>query len=594
MNYKNSKGNALLFQKALFAKQLVHYANLCKIYQTLADDLIERENIHPTVDLTVNQQIERILGPYLDQAAHGDLSFIDNNPNGRVFDKNQREAFNQYKNHSQLLHRYRMAADKLNYATMVATKDNKLKFDVSPEAIEDFEKFMRSDKDTASVLDNIKESPKSWIGHTSFLRTRKALSVIAEVDPDYIKGLNISPSTLTPKSFAAEISGARGHVYSQSKNVVKDLNQISNVTFKKERMKYVQRDKDGNVLKDENGKVMLKQISGFERFHKGAYTIGHYASEATKNIIYGTANLAAKAGKFAGEKLTAGAGALAKAVQKHWKKVAAFGLAAVMAGVINFTGNVIQFQQLSDLTNPEAGYTQTVTKDTQQVIADVDQMIADLESSSTLPSSSQLFDLREAMDEEINVVLSDVISRNVREQYPNLDPTSISTYYNGEEGYNNFIYITCQDQNGVEKTFAITNSSSQGANVIDTSFHYEYQLDHEDGSTIRSATGTGTAYQQADNITNYLETMKKRQAIIHQMAGSDYEINSAEMRYVNALSGGDNNIFLLLAAKHENFWDLAYIKSTIPEKETTVEVEEAPVTAATDHVAPVVDDDYEK
>lgn len=590
MNYKNSKGNALLFQKALFSKQLVHYANLCKIYQTLADDLIERENIHPTVDLTVNQQIERILGPYLDQAANGNLSFINNDPNGRVFDKNQREAFNQYYNHSQLLQNYRKAADKLNYATMVVTKNNKLKFDVSPEAIEDFEKFMRSDKNTASTLDNIKERPKSWIGHISFLRTRKALSVIAEVDPDYIKGLNISPSTLTPKSFAAEISGARGHVYSQSKNVVKDLNQISNVTFKKERMKYVQRDKDGNVLKDENGKVMLKQISGFERFHKGAYTVGYYASEATKNIIYGTANLAAKAGKFVGEKLTAGAGALTKAVQKHWKKMAAFGLAVAMAGVINFTGNVIKFQQLSDLTNPEAGYTQTVTKDTQQVLADVDQMIADLENSSTLPSSSQLFELRDAMDEEINVVLSDVISRNVREQYPNLNPTSISTYYNGDEGYNNYIYITCEDQNGVEKTFTITNSP----NVIDTSFHYEFKLDHDDGSTIRSATGTGTAYQQADSTTDYLNVMKQRQALIHHMAGIDYEINSAEMRYANALSGGNNSVFLLLAAKAENRLHLAYIKSTIPEKETTIEVEEAPVTAATEYTAPVIDDDYVK
>lgn len=594
MNYKNSKGNALLFQKALFSKQLVHYANLCKIYQTLADDLIKRENIHPTVDLTVNQQIERILGPYLDQAANGNLSFLDNDPNGRVFDKNQREAFNQYNNHSQLLKNYRKAADKLNYATMVVTKNNKLKFDVSPEAIEDFEKFMRSDINTASTLDNIKERPKSWIGHISFLRTRKALSVIAEVDPDYIKGLNISSSTLTPKSFAAEISGARGHVYSQSKNVVKDLNQISNVTFKKERMKYVQRDKDGNVLKDENGKVMLKQISGFERFHKGAYTVGYYASEATKNIIYGTANLAAKAGKFVGEKLTAGAGALTKAVQKHLKKIAAFSLAVAMAAVITFTGNVIEFQQLSDLTNPEAGYTQTVTKDTQQVLADVDQMIADLENSSTLPSSSQLFELRDAMDEEINVVLSDVISRNVREQYPNLNPTSISTYYNGDEGHNNYIYITCEDQNGVEKTFTISNSYSQGADVIDTSFHYEFKLDHEDGSTIRSATGTGTAYQQADSTTDYLNVMKQRQALIHQMAGSDYEIHSAEMRYANALSGGNNSVFLLLAAKAENRLHLAHIKSTIPEKETTIEVEEAPVTAATEYTAPVIDDDYVK
>ena len=151
-----------------------------KIYQTLADDLITREHLHPIVDKTVSQQIEEILGPYLEQASHGDFSFFSQNPDSRSFTKNQREAFVEFAKHSQGLNRYRVAADKLNYATMVATKDGKLKFDVDSKSIDEFERFMEQSDDTASTLKYMDESPKSWIAHISLLRTRKALSVISQ------------------------------------------------------------------------------------------------------------------------------------------------------------------------------------------------------------------------------------------------------------------------------------------------------------------------------------------------------------------------------------------------------------------------------
>ena len=64
---------------------------------------------------------------------------------------------------------------------------------------------------------------------------------------------------------------------------------------------------------------------------------------------------------------------------------------------------------------------------------------------------------------------------------------------------------------------------------------------------------------------------------------------------------GENPIFLLIAAKNENFWDLSYIKSVIPEKDTSIAVEDVTTTAVTtpeegthSHATPSVEDDYTK
>ena len=124
----DSKQKVLLCQKALYSKQLVAYANLCKVYKKLAEEVKKDGSMKNASSEVLAAQVQKYYGPFLARAAQGDLSFIDDTELA-IFNDAEKQAFYSFAGNSMRLAYYKDASEILFEATHPKGKDGSFGID---------------------------------------------------------------------------------------------------------------------------------------------------------------------------------------------------------------------------------------------------------------------------------------------------------------------------------------------------------------------------------------------------------------------------------------------------------------------------------
>lgn len=539
----DSEKKVLLCQKALYAKQLAHYKNLCKIYKSLADVAIRKGQLKAIKDEPLAAQVQKLYGEDLTKAAKGDLSFIRNNTTTKhgyiepIYTQEQLTLFQKFADSVSKISLFKEASEKLHTATYDGDR-----FDVDPELMDEYHKFMQGNNETKSFDNFIAENPKRWVGHIFYEKSKSSIETIKKIDPNHLVALN--QKSLTPKSFAASISGARGTI-DRTPIQEKLSNEFEQMYSDKEHEKY---DKDEN----------LGDVIGV-----AAYRAAFNAKESIKQVY--------KAHK----------GTLQKALKKAAILALSLGMVTAGAKGISAAKDAIEFNSTSAYTNADSGYVQTIDDETMQTLKGTDVLIENLKSSTSTPTKEELQEVRSALDNEIDLVIEDLVRKSFEEQYPNLTiiENGVETHYdkkdvdpeNGISG--NYIYITCQDVNGKVYNYTITDFSSQGENRTNTSFDNEYALDYELNRKI-SSSDTQSYDKNTKTVTDIIKEFEQIHQDTLDLAGSDAVVEIPQAAYDNAKAVDKESVFDLLKAKysHVSIWALKpNFKLVIPEREQTQE-----------------------
>ncbi len=513
----DNEQKVLLCQKALYAKQLVAYANLCQVYKTLAEE-IKQDNMQNASSEVLAAHVQKYYGPFLAQAAQGDLSFIEQE-DGPIFNKVEQDAFISFAKHSMRLEYFREAAEVLFGATHIKGKDGSVSFSINEKKMDKFDAFLNPPKELFSEKENIffdetgrtfgkmiAENPKRWIGHKYYKVATNALKVINEVDSNHISSLNTKNVSLSPKSFGATITGARGNI-----------TPIREFTSPRQEF----RNEIKNSYTDSEHSKYSQPVSHLEDFGARMYGVGHNVKEKAKATYTAHKGTLKKALKLAG-KITATLG------------VVVFLSKGIQAGIDAHTLN-----QLSADTNAEQGYHVVVTQDTLDRLNNIDLMIDEVENSTSIPSTQQLYGIRDELDEAIDLVVEDLVRESFEEKYPNLSVQEVETHYDkshaderdGRDG--NYIYITCQDKYGKEYKYTVTHFTSQGENRTDQSFDNEYDLDHVIPGEIAD-TASGPYKERTESVGELITRFKEILQDTKDFAGVAGSIDIPQAEYDNA------------------------------------------------------------
>ena len=546
----DTEKKVLLAQKALYSKQLVHYKHLCEVYKKLADILVNKYQLKDRPDKPLADQIQEHYGPYLSMAARGDLSFIQHNgttKDGLIaprFNPEQLKLFENYAKYSERVSRFQEASSLLQDATRHHSS-----FDISPEGMDDFEKFMSKDPETASFKKMLDENPKRWIGHIYYRRSANAINEIQKIDPDHLTVL--SKHSLTPKSFGAVITGARGRI-SPVKEQIKS--QFRESYTEKEHEDY------------------SKKVSLGEDIGAAAYRSGYHIKEQAKKFY------------------TAHKGTLNKALQKAGILIVSLGIVVAASKAVSAGIDAHKFNNDVYMGNP--AYVQTINDETKQMMEDVDAYLTSLENSSAIPTADQLRQATEMVDNEGNIIMDSLIRNSFESQFPNLNipKGGVTIQYDktrddkSDGSLGNFVHITCTDENGKEYKYTITDFRSQGENRIDRLFKDERNIDQQ-ANTINSVY-TDNYLNNSESAKEYLEKLRAMHNNNIELAGVSIIINSPAIAYDNAKANDSETLGDRINLEVAKIFSINNLKTVAPEK---VEVPET--TSNTISGTEISDDD---
>lgn len=494
----DTEKKVLLAQKALYTKQLVHYRQLCETYKKLADIAVNKYQLKDRPDASIADQIQERYGKYLTMAANGDLSFIDHNGTTRDgfiaprFSPEQLKLFKSYAKSSERVARFQEASSILQDATY-----HQDSFDISPELMDRFEDFMQKDQETASFSKFIAENPKRWIGHISFRRAVGEINKIKEIDPNHLAVL--SKKSLTPQSFGATITGARGRIAPVKEKIT---SQFKATYSDKEREDY------------------SKRVSFSERLGASTYRAGYHAKEGIKKFY------------------TAHKGTIQKALKKTAILAVSLGMVVAASKGIGAIKDAHEFNHQAYMGN--SAYEQTVSDETMHMMQEVDDFLTSLENSSSIPTSDQLRQATEMVDGEGNIIMDSLIRNSFKNQFSNLNipEGGVVIQYNkshdnaSDGSLGNYVYITCQDENGKEYKYTIKDFRSQGENRIEKLFSDERNIDKQ-SETIGSVY-SDTFITNSQSAKAYLADLREMHNNNVKLAGTYIVINNPQITYDNA------------------------------------------------------------
>lgn len=234
----NSLKHVELLRKGLYAKQLQHYSNLCKIYE----EILKTES--RDIDLVSKEDAERVFekyAPLLNAASKSDYSFLENNN----LSKKEIYIFKNFAYHSAKMEQYKSADEHLKNVIDIDIKTNKpvlstnnlnlflekMREKLVCETDDRYKPIFRQDslennnfldsQTSSKLLDNAIGKPDSklkyghsprWLGNLYFKTATNALNLIRSIDPSHLpSNFNINDN-LTPANFGAEITGFKGFV----------------------------------------------------------------------------------------------------------------------------------------------------------------------------------------------------------------------------------------------------------------------------------------------------------------------------------------------------------------------------------------------
>ena len=499
----------------------------------------------------LSEKVQKYYGKYLTLAAEGDLSFIKN-VDKPIFSKLEQKAFHDFADASMQLSYFRKASELLYNATHIKRKDGTTEFAIIKSGMRKFNTHLNPPKDLFSKDENdffdrtgrsfskmIAENPKRWIGRTYFKLSQNALKTINDIDSNHIESLNTKNVSLSPKSFGATITGARGNISSK------------NIEFTSHKQKFENEFEKSYTTKE-----------------KEQYSSPITKSEEITNKIYSTTY---KAKEKVKSTYKAKKGTLKNAASKAVKIGAALGAVVIIGLTVKNGVEAYKFNKTSAHANPSLGYQTIVTQDTLDKLDDISKLIDSVRNSTTIPEQQELYEIRDSLDETLDLVINDLVRTSFEKQYPNLiiPEDGIETLYDKTEenlsdgSSGNYITINCHDQYGKEYKYVISEFTSEGENRTEDYFNNEFNLDYSIKDDIADS-ATGPHKQRTMAVEKVLNQFKQILEDTYDLAGSGAKLDIPKAKYDNAKVVDKETIFQLIEANFSLFEP--EFKLVIPEK----------------------------
>lgn len=409
----NNNKNIILCTKALYAEQLKCYASLCECYEALANNLGRNATA---------ADVQKRYAPYLSLASKGDLSFLEKENNyvfsqeylGARFQNSEAKIFREYAKQTERLYLFKEGAAILSQA--ISSQGEPYKEDV-----QDYEEYMKkASPATRKFEKEISEHSPTYIGHSYYLTSRKAISDIRHIDPSHLDGLPVSME-MAPHQFGANISG-----YTTMDKLMEATRQDARyIDTQEERVEYAKRT---NPISEHGYRFFAKNQRGLAM------------------------SLAA---------------------------IMALGLTA---GVASQVKTAHDYNNLSVDTLSENGYQTDLSDETLRSIENIDKLVQETQAQGTIPTKEQLRDIGTTIDDLFDDILAEKITPSFKESHPDAKDVEVDHYYNYSDPETPYkaIIISYTDKDGNKQEERVTHFSSVGAftpNDVSNLFEHEYDID---------------------------------------------------------------------------------------------------------------------
>ena len=313
----NSLKHVELLRKGIYAKQLQHYSNLCKIYE----EILKSESID--INYISNAEIERALekyAPLLNAASKGDYSYLKSH----TLSRESIDIFKRFAYHTAKLEQFKTADSLLKDVIDIDAKTQKpmlsttnlnkfkdfmrepLECETNPEQKPIFCKTSKDNDNLLNVCNASKflnlaiGSPNSkfkyghsprWLGHTFFKMSKNSLDLIRSIDPSHLPNTLQIADKLTPASFGAEITGVKGNIQKfverfqrKDKTTEIDSESIENYDpFTEKEQDYFKKN-PGNIRETLYNQVVKAQKGGLKKVIAGALAITAFVTGISMSL----------------------------------------------------------------------------------------------------------------------------------------------------------------------------------------------------------------------------------------------------------------------------------------------------------------------
>ena len=201
--------------------------------------------------------------------------------------------------------------------------------------------------------------------------------------------------------------------------------------------------------------------------------------------------------------------------------------------------NYLEYSNLSATENEKNGYEVLVSDTTKSELENIGTAINIVKSSDVEPDYESLHDLRTNLDETIDHVMSDLVTKAFNEKNPNYKVVSVETSYDRTLGSKDdpqdqtFCQVTYLDENE-EEIITLVNFNSD----IRDSFDQEYSLDHsslslEDLENIYTDINhlAGTEFEYSSGNPLKYDLKSKKPSRVSEKENENSEVNDDYERY---------------------------------------------------------------
>ena len=487
MKIKNAE-KAMFFKKCIAAMQLATYAELASITEEFNELIVEEDKKNSTfLDIGIgtknpeNNKVKMFLKKYLPLASNGNLDFF-------IDSSTFQEKLSEFPSHTQSIilenlkkySKYSIAHSEFKeldeqVSACFSKKNNKTYF--SRKKFKELEKKLSvpSNSSSSKFYKNFSKHSKSFLGWKHYKIATTALNKISNI--------NINDS------------------------ILKNANSITPEAF------------NANIRGFYNPKLHSKNIDSLSDDEK--------PSNLSEKIYTTIANKTLKAKK----------GTLNRALSYVLSLALLLGASFATLDSINYLESFNNSTTISAQANPTAKL--KISKETQDKILESRNLLESLKTGENFPSEQDLYNIRNLLDENMDLIFSDLVKEAVEKKYPDWNVKEVDTVIDelrGKGGDNpNFIKITYTDKknNDREKTMLVDRFKSEKilsgildkSTTIDGTFSSETQLDKDFYDFLNKYLSATDFTEKGKILDQLLEMFKKIQKQEEVIGAKKLEFN---------------------------------------------------------------------
>lgn len=447
------------------------YAEQLKSYATLCECYEALAN--NLGEHATSEDVQKRYSTYLSLASKGDLSFTQKSQNFIFSQSYQGPRFHQ--SEIKIFERYAKETARLNaFKKGASILSEEVDMDsISKSQINKFSRYMKSTSpETKKFEREVSEHSPSYIGHRYYVASRNAIRSIQDIDSSHLQGLSV-PLSLTPSQFGANISG---HT-SIEKVLEKTKHEARFMDSKEERASYAQKPSTVHEL-------------GYRFFAKN-------------------------------------------------QRGVALSLSALLALGIT-TGVAFEAKQSYDYSSltlenlEDKGYGTDLSESTLSTIEGLGKSIEDAKSQGTIPSSTQLNEIGQTIDDLFDTILAEKLTPSFQKAHPDAKDVVVSHSYNyyDEENPQNVITISYTDGEGNTHEEDIKNFSSVGLfspNDVSNVFDHEYATDSSYKAIDKIFSGNNNYTETGKDVTGLLDQYSNSYDFINHLAAVKLEYSEGKL-----------------------------------------------------------------